>query len=366
MAIRRLPRSGFTLMEVVLAIALTSIVMYMLTTAIELFMIRVDSSRSRVESAQLARTLLDQIAADLTATRLYAPGSGTSGSGGQSSGGQSRGAASGTGGSASQTSSSGAQASGGQASGGATGGTSSAPTTLLTASNVQGIYGTDEEVRIDRAAYANWQRAAREVDPLEESTAADMPATVRYYLGDGDYLSSDQAARQGVVEETATNVRGLYRETLPTAALSGQTDPLASDSQSDDAKVELLAPEVVKLSLQYFNGEELVDSWDSFESKGLPLGVEIRLTLHEPRLDDQPDAEEEARQLAGQFAESELVEYRRFVRILAISPQPAAEALLPKPAEQGEQTGSGNQQSENGQSGNAQAGAREESNGNPP
>ena len=45
-------RRAFTLMEVVLALALTSVVMYLLMTAVELFMVRVDSSRGRVESAE--------------------------------------------------------------------------------------------------------------------------------------------------------------------------------------------------------------------------------------------------------------------------------------------------------------------------
>ena len=66
-------RRAFTLMEIVLAIALTSVVMYLLMTAVELYMIRVDSSRGRVESAQLARTILDQMAADLAALRVLPP-----------------------------------------------------------------------------------------------------------------------------------------------------------------------------------------------------------------------------------------------------------------------------------------------------
>ncbi|MCC6494609.1 MAG: prepilin-type N-terminal cleavage/methylation domain-containing protein, partial [Pirellulales bacterium] len=65
------PRA-FTLIEVVLAVALSTVVIYLLTTAVQLYLLRVDSGRSRVESAQLARTLLDRIAADLAATRITA------------------------------------------------------------------------------------------------------------------------------------------------------------------------------------------------------------------------------------------------------------------------------------------------------
>jgi prepilin-type N-terminal cleavage/methylation domain-containing protein len=66
-------RQGFTLIEVVLAIGLSAMVVYLLSTATELYLANVDASRGRVESAQLARTLLDQIAADLAAARAYAP-----------------------------------------------------------------------------------------------------------------------------------------------------------------------------------------------------------------------------------------------------------------------------------------------------
>ncbi|HYO25116.1 MAG TPA: prepilin-type N-terminal cleavage/methylation domain-containing protein, partial [Lacipirellulaceae bacterium] len=55
-------RRAFTLFEVVLAIALSAVVVYLLTTATELYMVNIDATRNRVETAQLARTLLDQIA----------------------------------------------------------------------------------------------------------------------------------------------------------------------------------------------------------------------------------------------------------------------------------------------------------------
>jgi hypothetical protein len=180
------------------------------------------------------------------------------------------------------------------------------------------------------------------VDPLEESTAADMPATVRYYFVDGDYLAADKAAAQGVKEELDVSASGLYRETIPTAALAEESDPLADNSQADGVKFEHLAPEVVKIEFQYFDGEQLVDEWDSSESAGLPLGVEIRLTLHEPAFESDEDEERQAQATAGRFSENELVEYRRFVRILPISPQQPAEALLPTAAgdEQGRDGGS--------------------------
>jgi hypothetical protein len=196
---------------------------------------------------------------------------------------------------------------------------------------VQGVFGTVEQIRIDRAAYPNWQRAAREVTPEEPASVADMPASVRYYLVDGTRLTSQQLALRGVgEEETSESASGLYREIYTTAALAGETDPLATPTRRDGAKLELLAPEVVKMEIQYFDGTQLVDEWDSLEEGALPAGVEIRLKIYEPSFARSLEEEDEA-PTTGQprYRENELVEYRRFVRMPSIAPAQPAEALLP-------------------------------------
>ncbi len=33
--------------------------------------------------------------------------------------------------------------------------------------NLQGLFGTAEQLRVDRCAYANWERAARELETQE-------------------------------------------------------------------------------------------------------------------------------------------------------------------------------------------------------
>jgi hypothetical protein len=322
-------------MEIVLAIGLTSVVMYLLMTAIELYMVRVDSSRSRVESAQLARTILDQMAADITATRLYAPqqgvgsgggfaaGGGQNGGGGQNSGGQNGGGL--------PAQSGGMNAGNGTGNMGGSG--SSGDSSLLAPTQVQGIFGEVDQLRIDRSAVPNWQRAARQVLPEEPATAVDMPMSVRYYLSDGNRQTSQELALEGVGEEPTTDTRaGLYREVFTTATDTGDADPLATSIERDGARLELLAPEVVKMELAYFDGTDLIETWDSFEEGALPRGVEIRLTIYEPSLAESLETEPQVR-TTGQprYKPNELVEYRRFVRLPSISPAQPAEALLPTP-----------------------------------
>jgi hypothetical protein len=351
-------------MEIVLAIGLTSVVMYLLMTAIELYLIRVDSSRSRVESAQLARAILDQMAADITATRLHAPQpGGMGGGGGGFSAGQGGGPGAGgglNGGASQNNGNDDGGAGGGGGGGGGQGGSSAGPggaggggagggSSLSTPTSVQGIFGTLQELRIDRSAYPNWARAAREVSPEEPATIADMPVSVRYYLADGDRQTSQQLALQGVSDEpTAENHAGLYREIHTTAALEDTTDPLARPTQREGGRLELLAPEVVKMEISYFDGTQLVEEWDSFEESALPAGIEIRLTIYEPSF---ASLEEEAPvRTAGQprYRESELVEYRRFVRLPNISPAQPAEPLMPAPGSGGQAGQPGGNGGQNG------------------
>jgi hypothetical protein len=366
-------RRGFTLMEIVLAIALTSAVMYLLMTAIELYMIRVDSSRGRVESAQLARTILDQMAADLAAMRLDPPGAAMArgAGGGQQSGGQQAGGGQSGGGNQTGQSPSAAQGqqgagggyggAGGNAGGssgnaGSTAGSAAAPATT------HGIFGTAEELRIDRAAPPNWARASREVDPTEPPGAIDLPRTVRYYMNEGTAQSAQEFAQRGVdVEgETAASVSGLYRELIPTAALSDDADPLASPASRDGARIELLAPEVVKLELHYFDGEKLVDEWDVVEDAGLPAGVEILLTIHEPNYGPSDDADQQRSLTGPRYKEKDLVVYRRFVRLPKVSPPQPATALLPAAQQNGGgqpgQGGGPNGGGQNGQGGGQNGG----------
>jgi type II secretory pathway pseudopilin PulG len=349
-------RRGFTLIEVVLAIGLTAMVVFLLTTATELYLANVDASRTRVETAQLARTLLDQIANDLANVRVSPPASQSSSGGGFSAGGGDQPGGSQPGGGAPGAGSPGAGAPGGGdssgsgtpggASGGAPGGamgsgapggiglgggTSSPGGSMIAAGSKEGVYGNAEQIRIDRLPYANWERATREVELQEASSRADLPMSVRYFFVDQDPVRSQALAQKGVAREiSSTSVGGLYRETVTTASLPPDDPPLPTgESARVGAHVELLAPEVVAFQLTYFDGTDLVEEWDSLVDRGLPRGVEILLTIAEPRFDPRPSQDEQQRLADGRYTETELVEYRRFVRLPLVAPSAGAQPLLP-------------------------------------
>ena len=63
------PTHGFTLFEVILSIALAA-VLTLIGTAINLYLEQIDSGRTRVEEAQLARSILSMIADDIRKRRF--------------------------------------------------------------------------------------------------------------------------------------------------------------------------------------------------------------------------------------------------------------------------------------------------------
>lgn len=310
-------RCGFTLLEVVLALALSATVMYLLVTALELFMFRVDSSRSRVEAAQVARSVLDRITADLQALKLTSPRrpAGRSGDGSQ------------------------ATATDGALTGGGGSPTTSTFDTGFSSTSGQdaapALVGTALELRLNRGARRGWERLTRIVDPTEQSDDADFPQTVRYFVADEDRRTAEEQAAAGVSAEPAVGLSGLYRQCLPTAALQGASTSLLSNSSTgstgtalpEEAVADMLAPEVVEISFAYFDGQQLIDEWDS-STGGPPLGIEITLRIMETSYEEACELQSQSQLERRSVPEDQLVEYRRFVSLDAIVPQPPDQMLL--------------------------------------
>ena len=72
--------AAYTLLEVVLALALTTVILGLIGVAVNIHLRVADVSRAEVEEAQLARTLLQRIADNLRNATPYVPSSADSGS----------------------------------------------------------------------------------------------------------------------------------------------------------------------------------------------------------------------------------------------------------------------------------------------
>lgn len=298
-----MPSRGFTLLEIVLAVGLTGAVMALLATAIELYIVRVDTSRSRVESAQLARSLLGMIAGDLKDSRYFSPASQTG----------------------ADTGSSGPSAPGSNS--------------INYAADTLGIYGNETELHIDRGGSRRWERVTEQTSMPSPTQPGEMPQRVRYYLGEGDEVLAGQLAAAGVgVDLLRGDYAGLYRSQN---IASQESLPLASAGFEDQRETgELLAPEVVDIRFAYFDGDVLVKQWDSAQNQGLPRAVEIKLTLLQEPLETAAARGRDERQELREKKEN-LKEYRLLVQLPRVRPARTArgprgnqEATQPTPPTQ--------------------------------
>jgi hypothetical protein len=191
---------------------------------------------------------------------------------GQSQGGQSQGG---------RTSPSGQSPQAGQRAGGqgnqATGeaGTQEDPAAAETATSVVGLVGTLNELRFD---ISRLPRVDQYQSLMEdgELTATDIPSDVKTVVY---FVQDEGAAATGGLPTPATTGRGrgLMRAELDRAVSAWQE--MNGDFESSYTGAKLLAEEVVGLEFQYFDGETWTETWDSSEMGGLPMAVEVFLTL---------------------------------------------------------------------------------------
>ncbi len=256
-------RPGFTLIEVILALGLTALVLVALAAAVDVHLRVVQTGRTHVEEAQLARALLDHIADDLRdavivnpveAGPLQAPAGGSSGTGSAS------------------------QPPGGPSAPGATppeDDTSAAEqddSQTETDLAVAGLVGESDWLQVDVMRLPRLDQYDEETIALGDGSLSDRLSATRrvvYYLNEetGNVDSAgDEEYRGGLVRrELDRTVSAWDEERGLLADLDDQWKPIA--------------PEVTAIEFLYFDGTEWVESWDSNESGGLPVAVHVSLVV---------------------------------------------------------------------------------------
>jgi uncharacterized membrane protein YgcG len=316
-------RRAFTLFELILAIALSVALLALIGTAINLYLLRVDVSRTRIEEAQLARSVLTMIADDLRATSVYKPqdtsgiaslvaasakfdpdsidnpssGSG-GGSGGNSGGGSNSGGGNSSGGSGFSTGG-GAGSTGTAGGAGAAGGASmlgggSTSATGSTENDVTlplGVNGTMEELYVDvehmprleelfrtDTGYTNAKPLATPVDaPFSTPPRPSNVRTVRYFIRQGRPLAPGSPAVTSLAPDQQLEIGGLVRQEIarPQRVWAEQS----GDQTVLDSGQALVAPEVTHIEFRYFDGAQVVDYWDMKEKGMLPPAIEVRVWI---------------------------------------------------------------------------------------
>ncbi len=275
--------------------ALSATLLALIGTAVNLYLVRMDSGRTRVEEAQLARSILSTIAADIRATTVYqtqdistveqlaaavrrvrprrnwtprvsstavhlaTPAVQSGRSPGRTPAERRR--------VLSSSSSGGLQSS--------------------TTTTAPGLNGLTNELMLDVARLPRlselFPAVPQQASALATSAAAantPRPSdlkSVRYFIRQGNTIDPSDLAATGISAEAQQAVGGLVRQSVDRAIR--EVAELSANSQLLNSGQVLLAPEVTQIQFVYFDGTTAVDQWDMQQLGSLPTAVEVRIWI---------------------------------------------------------------------------------------
>lgn len=282
--------AGFTLFELILAIALSATLLGLIGTAINLYLRQVEGSRTDVEQAQLARSILAMIADDIRATTIYQTQDTSSVEALAASAAEfdvddidsedtSAGMGSSLGGGAGQDSDSEQDNSPSEQ-------TSSTNEQVQFSSALEpGLNGLLSELILDVARLprldelfppAAEQAATTPTANLNTPRPSDVKS-VRYFVRPGQRLSASDAATTSLDQAAQMQWGGLVRQTLD-RAMRDMAEQSGNAALLETGQ-ELIAPEVVHLEFRYFDGTSAWQQWEMQQMQTLPLAVEVRIWL---------------------------------------------------------------------------------------
>lgn len=287
---------GMTIMELLLALSLSSLVLYLVGMAIDLQWRLMDSRRSHVEETILARSVLRRIADDLRGAVLFSPpdlaGLDAIADNPLASGATDPAAAAAalTGG-ATQTPMDTPVGTGAAGQNNQT----APPTEEAGAADaaqqqpqasIVGLYGTQTWLAIDLSRLPRIDEYDALLQPAGSTTPLDIPSdvkTVTYFIADATLSetgeeefgpsAADAVAGRGNVPAVQ---RGLIRQQM-SKAMSSQNE-LAQVSDTDTGS-QILAEEITGLEFAYYDGLDWYTDWNSQDMGGLPVAVAIAVQV---------------------------------------------------------------------------------------
>lgn len=253
-------RAAFSLLEVLLAIALTAVVMILVAGGIDFHLRRLTVERTKISEAQVARAVLRRIADDLRATVVVRSSDFSTVDELADDTATEVGATEATDGN----------------------GETEADEILNSAvTSEPGIYGSQNSIQIDMSRIPRYEEYTLLEQYSDDTLVGGLSdvKTVTYSLVDNaQQLTSTNSV--GISNELAAN-GGLVRSVIP-RAMSRYASEIGDFSLSEQA-AELLAPEVVSIEFSYFDGTEWTSEWDTELIGGIPMAVEITIIIQDPR-----------------------------------------------------------------------------------
>ena len=285
MNLARSRRSGFTLLELFLTLTLAIVLMTLINSAFRFYAQDMDASDMDMRQSMLAAAIMQMIEDDLRSTQHPEPldtkaleellaNTAAAATGA-------------TGGGTSPTeglSESGAEAAG-VADPADTEDTTETDTLDSGAAVLQtpGVIGNQFQIQIDASRLPRLEEYAvlLEADPAKLIDVPSDLKTVTYWVQDAQSIGIDDPLNElseqpEMLEEQGGLVRrSLDRGATNFAAIQGNLNSLSQTG-------ELIAPEVVGIEFQYWDGTMWQIEWNSDEMGELPLAVKISLTMAAP------------------------------------------------------------------------------------
>lgn len=262
------PRPGLTLFELILAIALSSLVLLLLGTAIRLHNRALDTERVTVQQSQLARMLLRQMTIELRSTVNTALLTSDDSSAAVTSTVGQIAADNANTDSGSSTSTTGEEAEG-----------ESIDTSQPTAA---GLYGSSTTLVFDASRAIPLPTQTQMLTSASASTSTlGQLHRISYYIGSASSSGTAATASNSYASANSTSnsmagTTGLVRQAMDHAIAEWT---ILNGGQNVMNPPQLLAPEVVAIQFRYFDGAQWYDAWDSQQQAGLPTAVEITLSI---------------------------------------------------------------------------------------
>lgn len=289
---------GFTLLEIVLALGLASLLLAALYTALQMHWSSSALGQVEMERSQVARALFRRIETDLrsvvfrdTALTSSTESSSSSSTGSTSSGSTSSsgtstsGTSSGTGSGSSSTSGGSSGSTGSSSTGSSSGSTSSSSTTTTTenySTQKTGLFGDAQTLVVhcslpSRETNLGATSASNANGAAAGYVRSDMQS-VAYFLAGSNSTLAQQLF--GPAASALGQVTGLAR--LQGDRMAMQAADESGDLSSMASGVKVLAPEVASISFEYFDGVSWTTTWDSGTSNSIPNAVRITIDFSPP------------------------------------------------------------------------------------
>jgi len=109
---------------------------------------------------------------------------------------------------------------------------------------------------------------------------------VHYFIRPGGAVETGSASVTSLDPAAQARIGGLVRQEIP-RAMRNFAEKNGGSKVLESNEV-LLAPEVVRMEVRFFNGSEIAETWDMREQKSMPVAVEVCIWLRSPNATNEP------------------------------------------------------------------------------